>query len=661
MIFDEIILKDFGVYGGKQSAILTPQENRPIVLFGGLNGGGKTTLLDAVQLAFYGANARTSNRGKLPYKDYLARTIHRGADTGDGASITIRFRRVIDGMTRHFELVRSWRQGVKGIEEFVEVSCDGERDAVLSEHWAEYIEGYLPSGVAHLFFFDAEQIKELAEGEHATQILGAAIHSLLGLDLVDRLDADLRVLERRKKAEGLDPVAAARLEECKVELRQAHHELENLVQKKGVLTNEANSLAKVVAEMEKKYQAEGGDLFQKRGVYEEELGRLTDQKKQEEATLRELAAGPAPLLFVRHLLEEVETAAKHEAEIKQARLLGEALEARDRKLLQTLQGSIPANLSEKIEQLLTDDREALKTTADEPLILDAEPSLVPEIRLLREKILPSVEQQVLDRLASLEAFEEKISRVQSELVRVPDADAIASIQKDLTLALKNHNAKLEEILETETQIELAMRHKSAIESRIDRLGADKLDADEVEDDRLRILRHSERVRSTLQKFRERVVKRHAARLEALMLECFTRLLRKTGLVSRLEINPSTFEVALWGGDGHPLPVERLSSGERQLLATAMLWGLARASGRPIPTIIDTPLGRLDSSHRRHLVERYFPVASHQVLLLSTDEEIIENHLETLQPWLARTYHLTFDESQRHTQIQLGYFDHATTR
>jgi DNA sulfur modification protein DndD len=73
------------------------------------------------------------------------------------------------------------------------------------------------------------------------------------------------------------------------------------------------------------------------------------------------------------------------------------------------------------------------------------------------------------------------------------------------------------------------------------------------------------------------------------------------------------------------------------------------------------LGRLDSSHRRHLVERYFPVASHQVLLLSTDEEIIENHLDTLDPCLARTYHLTFDESQRHTQIQLGYFDHATTR
>jgi len=52
-----------------------------------------------------------------------------------------------------------------------------------------------------------------------------------------------------------------------------------------------------------------------------------------------------------------------------------------------------------------------------------------------------------------------------------------------------------------------------------------------------------------------------------------------------------------------------------------LWGLARASARPLPAVIDTPMARLDAAHRQHLVERYFPNASHQVIVLSTDTEV----------------------------------------
>jgi DNA sulfur modification protein DndD len=193
MILDTIVLDNFGAYCGRQEATLTPQSGKPIVLFGGLNGGGKTTLLDAIQLAFYGSRARISNRGRHAYKDYLRQSIHRGTDPGEGSSVVVRFRRMIDGETRHFELSRSWRQGVKGIEETVRVLRDGLPDDVFTDHWDEVIEAYLPSSIAHLFFFDGEQIMELAEGGHAAEILGTAVHSLLGLDLVDRLESDLKV------------------------------------------------------------------------------------------------------------------------------------------------------------------------------------------------------------------------------------------------------------------------------------------------------------------------------------------------------------------------------------------------------------------------------------------------------------------------------------
>jgi DNA sulfur modification protein DndD len=101
----------------------------------------------------------------------------------------------------------------------------------------------------------------------------------------------------------------------------------------------------------------------------------------------------------------------------------------------------------------------------------------------------------------------------------------------------------------------------------------------------------------------------------------------------------------------------LSAGEKQLLAIAFLWGLARVSGRKLPVAIDTPLGRLDSSHRTNLVERYFPGASHQVILLSTDTEIGEVEIEQLrqQDAIAREYLLKYDSSERQTIIEPGYF------
>ena len=114
-------------------------------------------------------------------------------------------------------------------------------------------------------------------------------------------------------------------------------------------------------------------------------------------------------------------------------------------------------------------------------------------------------------------------------------------------------------------------------------------------------------------------------------------------------------MGLFDRDGNRVSTERLSAGERQLLAVALLWGLARVSGKQLPTIVDTPLGRLDSTHRRLIAERYFPNASHQVLLLSTDEEIDQNLLDVIRPSIGRMYELRYDDATGSTSVVDGYF------
>ena len=165
-----------------------------------------------------------------------------------------------------------------------------------------------------------------------------------------------------------------------------------------------------------------------------------------------------------------------------------------------------------------------------------------------------------------------------------------------------------------------------------------------QDDLNRTITYSRSVRSTLEDFRRTLLVRNAKRIATLVLDGLRHLLRKQRLVSDLEIEPSSFALTLRRPNGDPLSTATLSAGERQLLAVALLWGLARAADRPLPAIIDTPLGRLDSTHRAHIVERYFPAASHQVVLLSTDEEITSTYWQTLRPHVGRTYTLVHDDA-----------------
>lgn len=91
MIFNELKLSNFCVYRGEHEFNLAPRAHRgkakPVVLFSGMNGGGKTTILDAVQLVRYGKRAKCSKRGEKSYEDFLRSCINHDVDPQLGASI----------------------------------------------------------------------------------------------------------------------------------------------------------------------------------------------------------------------------------------------------------------------------------------------------------------------------------------------------------------------------------------------------------------------------------------------------------------------------------------------------------------------------------------------------------------------------------------------
>lgn len=655
MILDELTLHNFGVYGGRQSVSLTPTDpKRPIILFGGLNGGGKTTLLDALQLCLYGPTARCSNRVGLGYDEFLRRCVHRGARAPE-AAIEVAFRHTSNGKEHLFRLHRSWTANGSACRERFHVLRDGELDKLATEHWAEQVEDFIPARIAHLFLFDGEKIEGYADLDGAPALIATAIQNLLGLDIVERLTSDLMVIERRKRTEAKGPADRRPLEELRAKIEQQGGSRSQLVGDRASAANILDRRKVALAALDERYRREGGVLFEKRAELEASAATAERQLEVARKELRELAAGIAPLLLVPDLLSSVAARDATEAAVQRDRITLSAItEEHDALLSLPMLERLSARERTAVRLALEERQATRRSAAALAIHLD----LSGEARLLLGSLmsaeLASAKSRLKDAVAQECKGADSLEHTKTALAAAPSYDTLAEIIAAREAAQVEVARLHAEQDQRTAEIERLDREIAQLRDRQTRLvEAEAWGQFEYEDTR-RLLVHSTKVRETLGRFREAVVERHVARIQQLVLESFRQLVRKRSLVSDLCIDPKTFMLELRGADGRPMTPERLSAGERQLMAIAILWGLGKASGRPLPTVIDTPLGRLDSRHRGHLVRRYFPQASHQVLLLSTDEEIAGRYYEALRPSIDRTYHLRFDEAERRTVIEPGY-------
>jgi DNA sulfur modification protein DndD len=658
MILDEITLRNFGLYAGSQTITLTPPSpDKPIVLIGGLNGGGKTTFLDALQLCLFGGHAKISNRGSLAYPEYLSRSIHRGSKA-DEAAIEVSFRRTVEGREEQYRLHRSWRRNGSGCKEQFEVLKNGLPEPALSDNWVSQVEEFFPANIAHLFLFDGEQVEAYASQQDSSPLIGTAIQNLLGLDMVDQLDKDLQVYERRKRAESKDDPLHAEITAAQDAIRDLRKRIDALKQERAALrTHRIDRAERALREIEDTYRKLGGALYDQREEIEQKWEEAKEAVIVGETALRELAAGPLSLLMIRVLLESTEARDRHEEECRRARDLFEALKIRDRAALKHVRTrSASKTAIEALKEFFEADRAQRQALGKKETVLDIAAEVRSDLHTLLRNDLDEIAKEAKRLLKRQKKLEAAAAQAHIEYENVPNADTISQIAAERE-TLKKEIVELESLYAAIGQdIERQERELERREQALGRL----IEADSKEkgarDDRARILHHAGKVRATLGAFRRAVIERHVRRIEQLVLESYRQLLRKAALVTRLSIDPESYALTLFGRDGDVLSAERLSAGERQLLAIALLWGLAKASGRPLPTAIDTPLGRLDSSHRMHLVERYLPYASHQVLLLSTDEEIADEYLKRLSPWIGRTYRLSYDDDAGETRITSGYFE-----
>lgn len=656
MILERLTLTDVGVYGGEQRVDFAPaSRERPVTLIGGLNGAGKTTLMRSLFHVLYGAHALPLIERRGSYDRFLEDSTRKQTDT---ASIELAFVLQRNSRDERITIRRSWTRRKNDFSESVEAFRDNSYDQSLSEGWLDFIESVIPRGIARLVFFDGEQVEALADLDNASATLKTAIGSLLGLDLVDQLALDLEVLQRRRAVESASPEEQQRNLDLETKLAAAREASAESDRALADAESDVQAAVEDLTAAEEAFRSAGGDAFERRAALRQESEDAREHLRDAQTDARVAAAQElAPLGLLAEQVHSLHAVAHQEQRTDDLRVTRLAINDRDRYVATLLeQSGVPMKMRHEVERRLAENRDRLTAELSEQPASLSVAACAPVLDTLVSGGLAELATQRAHAVRAIVEGRDRLDRAERLATQVPTQDAIRALERarsDAADRVASLRARADACERARDDTNRAMIR--ALSER-DRFATELANARLHREDSERIVRHAQKARATLGVLRRRAAERHLQRIAELTVEALEQLLRKERLIASIEIDPVSYAPQFRDREARPIRPEQLSAGERQLTALALLWALARASGRPLPVLIDTPLGRLDASHRRHVVGRYLPLASQQVIVLSTDTEIEASLLDELSARIGASYELRFDSETESTSITDGYLD-----
>ncbi len=462
-------------------------------------------------------------------------------------------------------------------------------------------------------------------------------------------------IERRHAAASADEALAAELGDLESGLEHAEAKRQQRVQALAAARSKADRAQQEFEGADERFRAAGGRSYENRAEREASCEAARARLEAAREGLRTLAAGPAPLLLLRDDLATLADQSEAERDARRRAELAEELKVRDALTLEWARDSgLEANALKAFGERLAEDRLA-RESSDVEYWLGLGDSAHAELSRLVADGLDAVGAAANGALTAAHEAKSALELAERRLAEVPTVAAIEGIAEErercrheFATAEREHEAAARDLEEAERE----RRSAAELQERQLRRVAE---ASLGHEDSQRLFRHAEKARQTLRELRQKAAASHMERIEALISESLSELLRKEGLVKRVSISPETHALRLYGRGEQEIDPKELSAGERQLTALSLLWGLARASKRALPLIIDTPLGRLDASHRSLFVSRYLPRAGHQVIVLSTDTEVDRGLLNSLNGAVGRSYRLEHDATTHATEFREGYF------
>ena len=658
MYFSRIELHNFGIYKGTHEVCLSDKVgDRNIILVGGLNGRGKTTFHDAILIALYGKQALKYVQEKIrSFEALLLDHINKHAtDNETYVAVTLH---LDDGA--ELKVKRSWSIINNKVSHQVTVEKDGVLDRYLGDNWSYYIEEILPFGIARFFFFNNEKITQLADDTSFEQIK-SSIKSAIGVSAIESAIQHADTVIRRKKS----VIEAFEQSEENIEYQTIEKQIADIERRQAEGTKQAHELERECEKLsasvdakEREFWSSGGDLSRNRDAIKQEMKNLSTAVEKINEEIQLLAVDPSTPLFMCHsLVSQSYDSELSSQESSARRYTNRIIVELHRQIMDRLQGS---GLSKSDVNMVKDIINEI-VTEHVPRIDDTDSArnISATSMMLYQKLITEVFQSVPVHIRTL------VSRVNSQENELMSLDAHLGDADDKALAmqlfdvLKSVEAE-RAIAERDYKNQLDLldslaRQREALVSKRYQLIKSIVEKEHANNDNARIVKYAAMSIDVLSEFKMRLQREKGQQLSDRVTECFHELVEKDSLVERIAIDPDNLDVSIIDYDGNAVLKTQLSAGEQQMFAVAIVWALALTSGYKAPVVIDTPMARLDSSHRTNFVTKYLPSASTQVMVLSTDEEITGHYLDLIRKNVLDYYTLLYRDEEQCTSIIHGYF------
>mgnify|MGYP003624383024 CR=1 FL=1 len=660
MKFTKVRLENLFAYDGNVNFDFSDtRPERNIVLIWGRNGMGKTSFLNSMKLLFTGTTQSDFRAVGFPPVYLNLRQYVLGDGTRWAGIINRSARRRAEKMGRPldgrveaswenaegkiFTATRWWSVDGDDVEEGVHVDQGAER--IAGEAAVDFLAETLPADFVKFFFFDGEDIKSIAESSGSHQ---KDIDRLLQITFVEELAGELKKMVGDRRQRNLQSDLRRKMDDLKAEKQKAiTAEIEadeTITELDSQLISDGIELKKL--QLRRANLSSGASELQREAL-EKQKEHLTERLKMLTEEIVHGLFDHIPVLANMSMVKQVfgqvdaRVAAGASWESTFVRSISSQLPA----WIEEADQSVNADVAERIGSYIsTKMTETLRVTQPSGLFATSDILKMEKLRKALEFwVVAGLEKRELQAKLLLDA-----SQVKAELQEVDEALLTIEVGAKGNLedfrSVTNKLAELEEAIARQNQdrggllirLEEARERQKEHEAKIKEFEAKYLQAEQDTEDG----KYLAKVAQTLNQIAEELKKATRTELEDMLTDRFRRVITHP-LIDRISLD-DTYTMTYHEKSGRSIGRTSLSSGMKQLAATAMLWAMKDCAGRMIPVIIDTPLGRIDRENQDHLLTAYYPSLSHQVIILPTNAEIDSRKRSLLEARIAKHYTIIND-------------------